>query len=92
MKYHNNLMKSPQDIERTSSGLPTYRQVQSNMPSSSKGGIKIYYIIHVINLSTEICKSPGTRNLRLGVLRDFFSGELRFRSNTLANSVCNSPI
>jgi hypothetical protein len=36
MKYHNNLKKSSQDIERTSSGLPTdrhtNRQVQSNMP------------------------------------------------------------
>ena len=38
MKYHNNLTKGSQDIERTSSGLPTDRQVQSNMPLFFEGG------------------------------------------------------
>ena len=41
MKYHNNLTKGSQDIERTSSGLPTDRhtdrQVQSNMPLFFEG-------------------------------------------------------
>jgi hypothetical protein len=32
MKYRNNQMKGSQDIERTSSGLLTDQQVQSNMP------------------------------------------------------------
>jgi hypothetical protein len=38
MKYNNNLMKGSQDIEQTSSGLPTDRQVQSNMPLFFEGG------------------------------------------------------
>jgi hypothetical protein len=38
MKYHNNLMKGSQDIEWTSSALPTDRQVQSNMPLFFEGG------------------------------------------------------
>jgi hypothetical protein len=40
MKYQNNLMKGFQDIERTSSGLLTDRQVQSNMPLFFEGGHK----------------------------------------------------
>jgi hypothetical protein len=57
MKYHNNLTKGSQDIERTSSGLPTDiptdiptdrptdRQVQSNMPLFFEGGHKYQHPI-----------------------------------------------
>jgi hypothetical protein len=41
MKYHD-LMKGSQDVERTSSGRPTDRQVQSNMPLFFEGGHKNY--------------------------------------------------
>jgi hypothetical protein len=51
MKYHNNLMKDSQDIEQTSSGLPTDiptdRQVQSNMPLFFEGGHKFEILIYV---------------------------------------------
>jgi hypothetical protein len=41
MKY-NNLMKNSYDTKRTSSGLPTYRQVQSDMPFYLEGGVHKY--------------------------------------------------
>ena len=52
MKYHNNLTKGSQDIERTSSGLPTdiptdiptdrpTDRCKAICPSSSKGGISV---------------------------------------------------
>jgi hypothetical protein len=40
-------MKGSQDIERTSSGLPTDRQVQSNMPLFFEGGHKNMMLIKI---------------------------------------------
>jgi hypothetical protein len=48
-------MKGSQDIERTSSGLPTDRQVQSNMPLFFEGGHKNNNNVPFIYWQPENC-------------------------------------